>query len=320
MLKIFLKLQNELATSKEDGTFPTRATIERFARTAMNCYKVYSIPKRTSGVRVIAHPSKELKNYQRALVSILESQFEPHPASYAYQKGKNIKLNAQKHAKKKFLLKMDFNDFFNSITPQIFLAELRYRKILLSKAEENLLINLFFWNKTKSEDKKLVLSVGAPSSPMLSNFIMYRFDEIVSEYARENSIVYTRYADDLTFSTNIKDILFSTPEYIKGILRNLYQHYITINDSKTVFTSMAHNRHVTGVTITNNFELSIGRERKRLISVMTHKFKIGVLNEEDLCYLQGLLSFAINIEPNFIKRLSRKYGKEIVNVIRMGGL
>ncbi len=320
MLKIFLKLQNELASSKNDGVLPTRARIESFARRATNCYKVYSIPKRTSGVRVIAHPSKELKNYQRALISILEQQLEPHSASYAYQKGKSIKLNAQKHTKKKFLLKMDFNDFFNSITPQIFLTELRYRRIFLSKAEEKLLINLFFWNKTKSEDKKLVLSVGAPSSPMLSNFIMYRFDELVSKYAKENSIVYTRYADDLTFSTNIKNVLFSVPEYIKGILRDLYQHYITINDSKTIFTSMAHNRHVTGITITNNFELSIGRERKRLISAMIHKFKIGVLNEDDLCYLQGLLSFAINIEPNFINRLSRKYGKEIVHVIRKGGL
>lgn len=311
--RIYSKLAGELGTQKV-----SRSSIEVFSLKAPHCYKVYTIPKRTAGRRVIAHPSKKLKIYQKALVSILREKLIAHQSAYAYQVGRSIKDNAKMHMRGRYLLKMDFNDFFNSITPDIFLHQIEYANIRLSNAEKRLLIGLFFWNKTKSTDGKLVLSVGAPSSPMISNFVMREFDDAIYQYTMQNSITYTRYADDLTFSTNEKDILFNVPSFVKGVLGKIYAHQITINDTKTVFSSKAHNRHVTGITVTNDSTLSIGRERKRFISVMVHKYSINQLDNSDFSYLCGLLSFSAHIEPDFIQRLSRKYGQQVMNNLIKG--
>lgn len=293
----------------------TRNSLARFAETAPNRYKVYTIPKRTSGHRVIAHPSKELKNVQKHLTKILFNTFESHESAYAYKKGLSIKDNAEQHLNTKYLLKMDFSDFFNSITPSVLFDACRNRGISWSIAEENLLTKLLFWNKTKSHDGKLVLSVGAPSSPLVSNFVMYDFDLKISLFCKENKINYTRYADDITFSTSRKEVSFDIPKVVKKILKENYGNSLSINELKTIFSSKKHNRHITGVTLTNDNMLSIGRERKRMISSLIHKYKIGILSEEDTFYLQGLLSFSINIEPSFIERMKVKYSEELINNI-----
>ena len=97
----------------------------------------------------------------------------------------------------------------------------------------------------------LVLSIGAPSSPLISNFIMYSFDEELVTICLNKKIMYTRYADDITFSTRIKNNLFELPEIISNLLKEIRKG-VEINSKKTIFTSKAHNRHVTGVTLTNS--------------------------------------------------------------------
>ncbi len=109
--KLYSKLGDKLGC--------TRATISSFSKNAPNKYKVYTIPKRTSGYRVIAHPSKMLKKYQRALTSILSDILKVHLCFYAYRTGFSIKDNAYKHRRNRYLLKMDFSDFFNSIEPEL---------------------------------------------------------------------------------------------------------------------------------------------------------------------------------------------------------
>ncbi|HFG0985183.1 TPA: reverse transcriptase domain-containing protein, partial [Klebsiella pneumoniae] len=110
---------------------------------------------------------------------------------------------------------------------------------------------------------RLSLSVGAPSSPLISNVIMYLFDDSFTNFCQQREITYSRYADDLTFSTHHKNALFDLPNEVRHFLNKEYQNRITLNERKTVFTSRAHNRHITGVTLTTQGSLSIGRERKR---------------------------------------------------------
>lgn len=293
----------------------SRNSIERFISNAPMKYKVYTIPKRTSGQRVIAHPAKKLKTLQRALVAVLQPHFRIHDKAMAYRQDSGIKQNAALHQKNSYLLKLDFNDFFNSITPELFLHYCMLNDIELSNAEKNLLIKTLFWNKTKKFDGKLVLSVGAPSSPFISNVLMYYFDEFFEDYCSKINISYSRYADDLTFSTSNKNILFQVPKLVKKQLGIMFSNQITVNEFKTVFSSKAHNRHVTGVTLNNNGELSIGRERKRLISALIHKFTLGSLDIELSRYLQGLLSFATDIEPCFRSRMEVKYSKNLIERI-----
>ncbi|VAW68017.1 Retron-type RNA-directed DNA polymerase [hydrothermal vent metagenome] len=293
----------------------TRPQIKGFLISAPKRYKVYSIPKRTSGRRIIAHPAKYLKKCQRALVKLLEQYLKIHDAAYAYKKNTGIKQNAIQHQKSKYLLKMDFQNFFYSITPNLFFQIMEQMNIDIIEEEKKLLTQVLFWSPGKISGGKLILSVGAPSSPLISNAIMYYFDNEIDEICRKKNITYTRYADDITFSTKIKNNLFDIPDLVRRLLVDNFSGQITINEGKTVFSSKAHNRHVTGVTITNNETLSIGRERKRYISSLIHKFSLNQLPAEDINYLQGLLAFACDIEPEFKNRMIRKYSLKTLNQV-----
>lgn len=289
-------------------------------KSAPRMYKIYTIPKRTHGYRVIAHPAKDVKFYQRNLNSILSKILCVHESAYAYRQGRSIKDNAIVHKDCRYLLKMDFANFFNSITPEILFLAFNYQKIILSELDKYFLTQMIFWNPSKSNANKLMLSVGAPTSPLISNFIMNQFDEIVHGICASEKIRYSRYADDIFFSTNIKNILFDMPRIIRNVLSILYGTNILINENKTVFSSKAHNRHVTGVTISNSSSISLGRDRKRYISSLVHKFTLGILSNNDIERLKGLLSFSNSIEEAFLNRLEKKYSKDTIKNIYKSGL
>lgn len=280
-------------------------------------YKVFKIPKRTLGFRVIAQPTPKVKDIQRQLVDILSSNVLIHQSAMAYVKGVSIKSNAFKHSKSQFLLKTDFENFFNSITPEMLFESLSLQQVDISSSDKKILKECLFWNRTNKDEGKLILSVGAPSSPFVSNLIMYAFDKRIENFCTSKGIVYTRYADDLTFSSNKKGVLFILLKDLRLILNEEFNYKIVLNESKTVFSSKAHNRHVTGVTLTNNNKLSIGREKKRYISALIHKFKNNKLSNDDIHHLKGLLSFVSHIEDDFVERMSIKYGSAtMVSIFR----
>ncbi|MDG2646986.1 retron St85 family RNA-directed DNA polymerase [Vibrio parahaemolyticus] len=284
-------------------------------------YKVYKIPKRTFGFRVIAQPTPELKRIQRAIVEQMKPCVQIHSSAKAYVNGINIKENASVHVKSSYLLKLDLENFFNSLTPSMLLKALNYQDIVLVNNDIEPLIELLFWNRTKKKSPNLVLSVGAPSSPFLSNFIMYEFDKIVTSYCTKLNINYSRYADDLTFSTSEKNLLFVIPKYIENTLRVLFDDRIKLNRSKTFFSSKAHNRHVTGITISNNNKLSLGRDRKRYIRALLHKFSIRTLDDkDDIEHLKGLIGFAKTVEPIFLDKMKNRYGEKVfIDLFRYNG-
>lgn len=275
-------------------------TIKNYLAKAPLKYKVFAIPKRTHGHRIIAQPARELKRYQRAFINYIE--FPIHDCASAYIKNRSIKNNAEHHKENSFLLKMDLENFFNSITPQIFWDAWRENFPLPDKEQMYYFERLLFWDVGNNE---LVLSVGAPSSPMVSNFCMYLFDSTIYSFCKSRSITYTRYADDLTFTTNLKSNLFDIPNEIQVILKNNFSDQIKINRSKTKFSSKAHNRHITGITITNDNKISIGRNRKRYIKHLIHQFSISKMEQSDLYHLKGLISFAMYIEPEFFNALTK---------------
>jgi retron-type reverse transcriptase len=231
----------------------------------------------------------------------------------AYEPGVGIKLNATHHKDSCFLLKMDFKDFFPSITPYLFFSITEKLGFKFDDINRRLIENIIFWKSTR--DSNLKLSIGAPTSPFISNFVLYEFDRHMAEFCLLRKIIYTRYADDLTFTCNEKGTLFEIPSIVEKQLKHHCFGKIKINKKKTVFSSKAFNRHVTGIVITNDNQLSIGRDRKRELSSMIHKFSLGKLDETESSRLKGLLSYAHHIEPIFINRMKRKYGPDIVNQI-----
>jgi RNA-directed DNA polymerase len=280
-------------------------------------YKVYQIPKRKLGFRTIAQPTSAVKNFQRKIITLLVSQVKLHDSAMAYREGLSIKDNAEKHKKSTYILKIDFENFFNSLTPRLFFKALDRQSIKYSKNDKHALEETLFWNRSKRANGKLVLSVGAPSSPLISNLVMYSFDQSIQNMCDKKNVIYTRYADDLTFSTNEKGLLIDIFKKTRLILKKEFGKSLQINESKTIFSSKGHNRHVTGVTLTNNNKLSLGREKKRYISALIHKYKFKKLEEGDIEHLKGLISHAQHIEPDFISRMVAKYGKDCLLKIKL---
>ena len=105
--------------------------------------------------------------------------------------------------------------------------------------------------------------------------------------------------------------------FVLGFVYWMYNRKIdsSISFLKTKFSSKAHNRHVTGITINNDGKLSLGRERKKYIKHLVHQFQLKKLDKDKLHHLKGLLAFAKHIEPQFVKSLIQKYSIELINQI-----
>jgi RNA-directed DNA polymerase len=292
------------------NTFQLGRLIQRSPYT----YKIYAIPKRSGGSRTIAQPAKETKFIQHWLIENVFQKLPIHDCATAYKSGANIKANACAHKENEYLTKFDFESFFTSI--KISDLSKHFFKHLGNDFSETDLNSIAKISCIKFDDEEdLCLSVGAPSSPILSNSILYEFDCKVYEWCTSRGIIYTRYADDLTFSTGKKNISNEVEPAIREIVNNLSYPTLKFNNKKTTHLSKKYQRRITGLIINNNNEVSLGRARKREISALIHQFSLNLLSEKDIFKLQGLLGFAKDIEPLFILRMSEKYTSQILESI-----
>lgn len=230
----------------------------------------------------------------------------------SYKEGIGVIKNADMHVKQNFLLKMDFQDFFPSIKGEDVMA-LIIDNIMrppfseLSAEDRNVIV--------KIACKKNQLTIGAPSSPAISNAILYRFDKLIFDESAKRQVFYSRYADDLTFSTNRPNILAEVVEIVKKALIEQPSPKLRINFDKTIFASKKRRRVVTGLVLTSDSRVSIGRDKKREIKALCHQFCKGVLSVDSLSYLRGYLSYVSSVEPDFIGVLQTKYGADVIEGI-----
>lgn len=270
-------------------------------------YKKFCIKKRDGNERVIAQPTPAIKALQNIAIQEFLNKLPIHQSAIAYRKRMGIKNNALAHVKNKYLLKLDFKDFFHSIIPSD-LDKLNMHKFCnLSEEEVELLKLLFFWRPIKKSEF-MCLSIGAPSSPYLSNIIMHDIDLAIYNLCLSHGAIYTRYSDDITISTSVDNELNSIFDEVKLICNNIKSPNLKLNAKKTVFASKKNNRTVTGIVITNNETISLGRDRKRMIRAMIHNLIINRSSDpESINKVNGYIAFAHDIEPEFIVRLERTY-------------
>lgn len=288
------------------------AKLLSLSATASRRYKVYTIPKRTGGDRLIEHPSRELKAIQRWIVHTLIDRFPVHEDATAYRKGTGIRANAERHRQTKYTNRYDFKNFFPSFSRD---RVLQY----VSSLSQNLGIELtprdleFVANIVCRNGR---LTIGAPSSPAITNAMMFEFDQRMHEVCLQRGLVYTRYADDIFVSSYEPEKLVDIEKHILRSKRGIAHLRLTLNQQKTAYLSKKYRRTITGVVITPQHTLSIGRERKREIKALIYQWANGKIDPEKYYYLRGLFAFAIDIEPQFEKRLVQKYGANRIGMLR----
>lgn len=282
--------------------------------TAPTRYKDHYINKRNGrGKRLISQPTKEIKFLQRILVKYELADLPMHDAAMAYRKGLSTKHHAEQHASSRYLLKLDFRDFFLSLHA----SALDYRleqDAKFSHAERWLICNILCRRVPKTTI--LRLSIGAPSSPFVSNYLMHEFDAKLTEFCNLNGVRYTRYADDLALSTSNPHVLDRVNEYVHRILEELSYLQISLNNAKTINVSKKRRRTLVGLTLSNDGDVSVGRDEKRKIRAAFHAFSLGKLSSEEVGRLRGKLAYLYGIDQAFVLNLCQKYGVE--SIAQMG--
>lgn len=292
----------------EKQTGLTASQLEKYAETASKRYKVYSIQKRDGSERKIAQPSREIKAIQRWLIRTVFRMLLVHPCSTAYQKGASIRENARRHVASSYTLRLDFKEFFPSFSAIDILNFLSTKNIEgkfgLSKED--------IWFATRIVTRHGALTIGAPSSPILTNAMMYDFDVRLCDWATSERLIYTRYADDLFLSSDVPGDLSSAPAVVGRFAREHKFGRLALNPEKTTFLSKRYRRSITGLVITPDHKLSIGRDKKRQLKTLIYLHSVGKLDDESTFYLRGMLAFVADVEPEFRWALMRKFGGETI--------
>ncbi len=281
--------------------------VRKIVMTAHRRYKHYKIKKRDGSDREISQPAKEVKLLQRIFQKEILSALPVHPSATAYEKGLSIKENAERHMHNGPILKLDFCNFFPSIKSNDWVRYAESHELLDDDEDRELSARLLF--KSNANSGQLRLAIGAPTSPHISNILMYEFDRLMSEKAAKEVVTYTRYADDLTFSAKRTGYLQPIEKLVRKTLGEIEFPRLRLNDEKTVLATKKYRRVVTGLTLTNDGKISIGRERKKLIRAMVNRSITGSLDDENTQRLIGFLAFAHDAEPEFVLRLKLKYGE-----------
>ena len=293
----------------------TQSEVVSIAATGPKRYFVYTIDKRSGGKRTICHPSRELKALQYVFLDKILANLPVHDAATAYKTGASIKENARRHEGSRVILKLDFENFFPSITVGDWTP---FAEAVLGWNADEIKFSAYvmFWGAGGYEPT--ALSIGAPTSPLISNAMMFGFDSAMSEYAAAHGQVYTRYADDIVISAT--DFL-DKPGAMAAVQQSINGAAIAglkLNSHKTRLASKATMRQITGLKITNEGRVSLGRERKRLIRSMVHRALSGRVAGGANATLSGLLSFAKDVEPTFYGSLLVKFGEEKMTALLKG--
>ncbi len=284
--------------------------IETMVKKAQSTYKMYYIKKKNGGTRQIFHPSKETKVLQYALIDLFLSRISISDCAKAYIKGMKSPLlnNAKIHAPYKYSIHIDFEDFFPSIKPDDLAIALKKDRYNLNTKDIELLNRILFLSFRGKE----FLSIGAPASPICSNIVMKILDIQFENTAKRLNGKYSRYADDIWFSTNETKGCEEFYKEVYKIIKHNESPKLKINTLKTHYQSRKRRRIITGLTITPSGNVVIPREKKRYIRSLLLKRKFGTIKEKEEAYLKGYLSFIRDVEPDYINNLIIKYGEETV--------
>ena len=252
-------------------------------------YYTFEIPKKSGGVRIITAPEEALKKVQQTILKQL-AEIYPKPSSvYGFVAMDDseelvcpIVANAANHVNKKYILTVDIKYFFESIKTK---AVFQFFTSAPFHFPEKIALIL-----TRLTTYKGCLPTGAPTSPMVSNFIMQPFDKQLEVFARANDCVYTRYADDLTFSSN-EAFSMDFLENLKTII-NPFE----LNPNKTRIKMQSQKQKVTGILV--NEKVNVDRTFVKQLRAMLHDLKMNGVQKASFNHFKKA-----NHESFFINRL-----------------
>ena len=222
-----------------------------------NSYRSFEIPKRSGGLRTISAPSNDLKKIQKCIDLILRCICEEHPNAYGFITARSIADNAMVHRGMCYVYNVDLKDFFPSNRQSRIWKRLQYPPFNLNTEKErldlaNIIATLCCYtpcpHESENEKFESVLPQGAPTSPVLTNIICERLDRKLTGLAKRFALNYSRYADDITFSSN-HSVYGTNSEFKQELYRIIESEGFKINFEKERLQVKAFKQEVTGLIV-----------------------------------------------------------------------
>lgn len=256
-------------------------------RSRQNSYRLFHIPKKSGGVRKITAPDGQLKDIMSALAFILTELYTPTPAAMAFVPRRSIVDNALKHLGNNYVLNLDLCDFFTSITSHM--VERGLCQLGLSPIVAQCLSSICTYPSIVDKKVLNVVPQGAPTSPVISNICAMPLDKRLSGLAKRFHLSYTRYADDITFSSN-HNVYGQDGEFMHELYRIISECHFTVNTKKTRLYKRGQRQEVTGLTVCEKPNVS-RKYIKKLRAIIHHISMTLAPEKHDINVARGMLNF-----------------------------
>lgn len=316
---------NHLAhLSDVDYTF-----LRDIASRSVDGYVVYQIRKRDGiSLRSIAAPLEPLQIAQRWLLDNVFSKLETHPASYAYQSGRSVRQCAEVHVGANWIIHFDLKDFFHQSDERDvynLLVGSRYEPLVafeigrittrMPGSPQDWLPKKYAEEGSARTAPKLpytqrrlgYVPQGAPTSGAITNALALALDNRLEQLAASENLVYSRYADDITFSSSGS---FSRPSAVGKVAklsRAIAQAGYEVNASKTRIVPPGRRLQVLGILVDGPAVRLTLRTRNRIEYHLRGMEKFGIQQHQAhagfddsigmLHFVRGLVDYAWDIEP-----------------------
>jgi RNA-directed DNA polymerase len=269
-------------------------------------YRTFSIPKRSGGERLIETPIKDLKKVIDHLNRFLGAcyYFQRTPPAYGFVTNakndwdrRNIVTNAKRHLRKPYLLNMDLKEFFHSISG-VMIENIFLEPPFRFPHELALILTQLVTHQNR-------LPMGAATSPVLSNFATRQLDHTLLHFAKAKKWFFTRYADDLSFSS-WEEIPLTAIDELRQIIQ---QHGFTVNDKKVILYGADDTKEVTGLILTDRVSLPEHFIPMLITEIEELEQTINAQNKHGELYTDWIDQFKLRIKGklNFIAYI---YGKQ----------
>jgi len=261
----------------------SQKAIYQYSKYNLLYYKTYALPKKSGGERLISQPSRSLKALQSWILNNILSHLIVSTASKGFEKNTSILDNAKPHQGANSILCVDIEDFFPSVKSNMVYTI--FNSIGYNKYISSILTNICSF--------KGGLPQGSPCSPKLSNLVCLRLDKRIQGYVGRRNIVYTRYADDLTFSALSIQKLCKSYKMIEKIIND---EGFQLNKSKTRFIGPSRCKKITGLVVTED-QTGVGRKQYRLLrSKIYNLTKDSDIKNTELNHINGWLSYVCGVD------------------------
>jgi retron-type reverse transcriptase len=287
-----------------------------------SCYTSFGIKKKSGGARTLHAPVKGLKEFQKALNLILQCMHEPHLAATGFVIGKSIVDNARVHVGQFYVYNLDLKDFFTSIDKSRVWGRLLVAPFNLNNSSErkkiaNMIAGLTctpmeverFVEKEWIKTTTSVLPQGAPTSPTLTNAICEKLDIRLSGVAKRFGLNYTRYADDITFSSkhnsyevapnSFEKIFVTNSSFDQEVRRIITDQNFHVKESKVRLQKEGYRQEVTGLVV--NEKVNVTRRYIKQLRQWLHYWEVFGYERASTYFLQKYIMDKQNIikgKPN----------------------